>query len=90
MEFYIDERGIGKSISFYGQDGLLCYEERWALYGWYSVFCHQPYCRFFNFFFLPSLIQVMSYVVYSDDVGCEGAVFKSSRQCHEKAEKLKG
>lgn len=34
--------------------------------------------------------QVMSYAVYSDNVGCEGAVFKSSRQCHEKAEKLKG
>lgn len=80
---------MGKSISFYGQDGLLCYEERWALYGWYSVFCHQPYCRFFNFF-LPSLIQVMSYAVYSDVVGCEGAVFKLSKQCHEKAEKLKG
>lgn len=89
MEFYIDERGIGKSISFYGQDRLLCYEERWALYEWYSVFCHQPYCRFFNFFFLPSLIQVMSYVVYSDDVGREGAVFKSSRQCHEKTEGVK-
>ena len=80
---------IGKSISFYGQDGLLCYEERWALYEWYSVFYHQSYCQFFNFF-LPSLIQVMSYAVYSDDVGCEGAVFKSSRQCDEKAEKLKG
>lgn len=33
---------------------------------------------------------MMSYAVYSDDVRCEGAVFKSSRQCHEKAEKLKG
>ena len=68
---------------------FLCYEERWAIYEWYSVFCHQPYCRFF---------QLLLAEFNSSDV-IRGlfwwrwlwrAVFKSSRQCHEKAEKLKG